>query len=140
MTSSVSRQLAARVERWPIAGSFTISRGAKTEAITVLAKVSQGGHTGRGECVPYPRYGETPEATLAALQAMQEALARGLDRTALQAAMPAGVSSRYGRARPRLRAGRRGDAAGGEAAVTPDAASKLVLVMTDQAPAYLDGS
>ena len=92
MTSSLSRQLAARVERWPIAGSFTISRGAKTEAITVVAEVSHGGHTGRGECVPYPRYGETPEATLAALQAMREPLARGLDRTALQAAMPAGAA------------------------------------------------
>ena len=93
MTSTISRQLAARVERWPIAGSFTISRGAKTEAVTVVAEVSHGGHTGRGECVPYPRYGETPDATLAALQAMREPLARGgLDRTALQAAMPAGAA------------------------------------------------
>jgi len=96
MTSSRSqefaRQLAARIERWPIAGAFTISRGAKTEAVTVVAEVSQGGHTGRGECVPYPRYNETPEATLAALQAMQEPLSKGLDRTALQAAMPAGAA------------------------------------------------
>jgi L-Ala-D/L-Glu epimerase len=53
-----------------------------------VADVSHGGHTGRGECVPYPRYGETPEATLAALQSMQEPLWRGLDRQALQAAMP----------------------------------------------------
>lgn len=96
MTSSRSqefaRQLIARIERWPIAGAFRISRGAKTEAVTVVAEVSQGGHTGRGECVPYPRYNETPEATLAALQAMQEPLSRGLDRTALQAAMPAGAA------------------------------------------------
>ncbi len=84
--------LSARIERWPIAGSFTISRGAKTEAVTVVAEVSRGGHSGRGECVPYPRYGETPEATLAALQAMQEPLARGLDRRALQAAMPPGAA------------------------------------------------
>jgi L-Ala-D/L-Glu epimerase len=84
--------LAARIECWPIAGSFTISRGAKTEALTVVAEVSQGGQTGRGECVPYPRYGETPEATLAALQSMQEPLAQGLDRQALQAAMPPGAA------------------------------------------------
>ena len=88
MTSSKSPTLAARIECWPIAGSFTISRGAKTEAVTVMAEVSHGGHTGRGECVPYSRYGETPEATLAALQSMQEPLSRGLDRQALQAAMP----------------------------------------------------
>jgi L-alanine-DL-glutamate epimerase-like enolase superfamily enzyme len=92
MTSSISRRLAARVERWPIAGAFTISRGAKTEAVTVVAEVSHGGHTGRGECVPYPRYGETPEATLAALQEMREPLSKGLDRNALQAAMPAGAA------------------------------------------------
>ena len=58
----------------------------------MVAEVSQSGHSGRGECVPYPRYGETPEATLAALQAMQEALRGGLDRTALQAAMPPGAA------------------------------------------------
>ena len=84
--------LDARIERWPIAGSFTISRGAKTEAVTVVAEVRRDGRTGRGECVPYPRYGETPEATLAALKSMQEAVARGLDRQALQAAMPAGAA------------------------------------------------
>jgi L-Ala-D/L-Glu epimerase len=82
----------ARVERWPIAGSFTISRGAKTEAVTVVAEVSRDGHTGRGECIPYLRYGETAEATLGALEAMREAIARGLDRAGLQAAMPAGAA------------------------------------------------
>ena len=92
MTSTISRQLAAAIESWPIAGSFTISRGAKTEAVTVVAEVSQNGRSGRGECVPYPRYGETPEATLAALVAMQEPLARGLDRIGLQAAMPPGAA------------------------------------------------
>ena len=90
MTEILTLTLA--VERWPIAGSFAISRGAKTEAVTVVAQVSHGSHAGRGECVPYPRYGESPEATLSALQAMQEAVARGLDRTALQAAMPPGAA------------------------------------------------
>ncbi len=88
MTSSKSPTLAAQIEHWPIAGHFTISRGAKTEAVTVVAEVSQGGHTGRGECVPYPRYGETPEATLAAILAMRQAVGKGLDSSTLQAAMP----------------------------------------------------
>jgi L-Ala-D/L-Glu epimerase / N-acetyl-D-glutamate racemase len=92
MTSSKVPALAARIERFPIAGSFNISRGAKTEAVTVLAEVSLGGVTGRGECVPYPRYGETPETTLAAIEAMRDAVARGLDRQALQAAMPPGAA------------------------------------------------
>jgi len=84
--------LSARIERWPIAGAFTISRGAKTEAVTVVAEVSRGDVSGRGECVPYPRYGETPEATLAALQTMREPMRRGLDRQGLQTAMPPGAA------------------------------------------------
>ncbi len=84
--------LSARIERWPIAGSFAISRGAKTEAVTVVAEVARGGLIGRGECVPYPRYGETAEATLNALQAMQEPVSLGLDRQALQAAVPPGAA------------------------------------------------
>jgi L-alanine-DL-glutamate epimerase-like enolase superfamily enzyme len=92
MTSSKVPTLAARIERFPIAGSFTISRGAKTEAVTVVAEVSRDGLVGRGECVPYPRYGETPEATLAAIAAMQAAVAGELDRQALQGAMPPGAA------------------------------------------------
>jgi L-alanine-DL-glutamate epimerase-like enolase superfamily enzyme len=92
MTSGHNLKFSARIERWPIAGSFTISRGAKTEAVTIVAELSRGGLTGRGECVPYPRYGETPEATLAALKSMREPLRRGLDRQGLQQAMPAGAA------------------------------------------------
>src|SRR5690349_14929540 len=92
MTSTPSPTLAVRIERWPIAGSFTISRGAKYEAVTVVAEVTAGGHVGRGECTPYPRYSETPDGALAALEAMQEAVAGGLDRKALQAALPPGAA------------------------------------------------
>ena len=48
--------LAVRTESWPIAGAFSISRGAKTEAQVVVAELSDGRHKGRGECVPYARY------------------------------------------------------------------------------------
>jgi L-Ala-D/L-Glu epimerase len=96
MTSAKPQTLVARSERFPIAGSFTISRGAKTEAVTVVAEISHAGSRdrlmGRGECIPYPRYGETPEATLAAILAMRDAVAEGLDRKALQAAMPPGAA------------------------------------------------
>jgi len=88
MTSGKVPTLETRIERWPIEGNFTISRGAKTEAIVVVAEVTHGSTTGRGECVPYPRYGETPEATLAAILRMEDAVRGGLNRQALQAAMP----------------------------------------------------
>jgi len=83
--------LTVRIERWPIAGRFTISRGAKTEAEVVVAEVADGAAVGRGECVPYGRYGETVEGVAAAIEAMRGALARGLDRAALQT-MPAGAA------------------------------------------------
>jgi L-Ala-D/L-Glu epimerase / N-acetyl-D-glutamate racemase len=92
MTSRQPPTLAARIERWPIAGAFTISRGSKTEAITVVAEISRGGHTGRGECVPYARYGETPEAVLAAVLAMRDAVRKGLSREGLQRVLPAGAA------------------------------------------------
>jgi L-Ala-D/L-Glu epimerase len=84
--------LSVRIERWPLSAAFTISRGAKTEAVVVVAEVSDGDIRGRGECVPYARYGETVEAVAAAIEAMRGPLARGLDRTELQSAMPAGAA------------------------------------------------
>jgi L-alanine-DL-glutamate epimerase-like enolase superfamily enzyme len=81
--------LTVRTERWPIAGSFTIARGAKTEAAVVVAEISDGRATGRGECVPYARYGETVESVTAVIEAIRSALN---DRAGLQRAMPAGAA------------------------------------------------
>jgi L-alanine-DL-glutamate epimerase-like enolase superfamily enzyme len=92
MTSDKSPRLAARIERFPIAGSFTISRGAKSEAVVVVAELHHGTHRGRGECVPYPRYNETPQEALKALLGLGDAVAAGLDRQALQTALPAGAA------------------------------------------------
>jgi L-alanine-DL-glutamate epimerase-like enolase superfamily enzyme len=84
--------LAVRTERWPIAGAFAISRGAKTKAVVVVAELSDGRHRGRGECVPYARYGETVGGVIEMLAAMQTPLARGLDRAGLQAAVRPGAA------------------------------------------------
>ncbi len=85
-------ELSIRIERWPIAGAFTISRGSKTEAVVVVAELSDGTHRGRGESVPYARYGETPDGIVAAIEALRPALRQGLDRPALQGALPAGAA------------------------------------------------
>jgi L-alanine-DL-glutamate epimerase-like enolase superfamily enzyme len=79
-------------ERYEIAGGFRIARGARTHAEVVVATLTDGAHTGRGECVPYPRYGETVEGVMAAIEAMGPALAGGLDRVGLQAAMKPGAA------------------------------------------------
>jgi L-Ala-D/L-Glu epimerase len=84
--------LSVRVERWPIAGSFAISRGAKTQAVVVVAELSDGAYRGRGECVPYARYGETVAGVTAAIEAMAPAVSHGLDQDGLQNAMPAGAA------------------------------------------------
>jgi L-alanine-DL-glutamate epimerase-like enolase superfamily enzyme len=88
----VTGHLTVAVERYPIAGGFTISRGTKTEAVVVVAEIADGEHRGRGECVPYARYGETVEGVADAVAAMAPAIAAGLDRSALQGAMPAGAA------------------------------------------------
>jgi len=84
--------LRIHIETWPITGQFTISRGAKTEAKVVVAELSDGDTIGRGECVPYARYGESVEGVAAALEAMTGALANGMTRADLQSAMPAGAA------------------------------------------------
>jgi L-alanine-DL-glutamate epimerase-like enolase superfamily enzyme len=86
--SSVPFQLHARVERWPIAGRFSISRGSKTEAAVVVAEISRGGVTGRGECVPYPPYNETPEAAIDAIHSVGQ----WTTRDELNARMPPGAA------------------------------------------------
>lgn len=95
-TTLMARSLTVRAEAWPLARPFRISRGTKTAAEVVVAEVSaeQGGRriVGRGECVPYLRYGETVEAVVAAVRAEAEALAEGLSREELLEQMPAGAA------------------------------------------------
>ena len=86
------RVLSVAAERFPIAGTFTISRGSKTEAEVIACAVSQDGHTGRGECVPYRRYGETMESVAAAIESVRAAIEDGCDRDALLGLLPAGAA------------------------------------------------
>ncbi|OBQ75126.1 N-acetyl-D-Glu racemase DgcA [Mesorhizobium erdmanii] len=88
----MARVISVEAERFPIAGAFTISRGSKTEAEVITCTISQDGHSGRGECVPYKRYGETMDGVHAAIEAMREPVAGGIGRTALLGAMPAGAA------------------------------------------------
>jgi L-alanine-DL-glutamate epimerase-like enolase superfamily enzyme len=84
--------LSVAVERWPISGGFTISRGAKHEAEVVVATISDGTYAGRGECVPYARYGESVEGVAAAIEACAQSFAKGLSRAGLLETMPPGAA------------------------------------------------
>jgi L-alanine-DL-glutamate epimerase-like enolase superfamily enzyme len=77
-----------RAERFPLAQTFTIARGSKTEAVVLTVRVTRDGATGWGECVPYARYGET----VASVRAQIEGLPDGITRAALQAALPPGAA------------------------------------------------
>ena len=81
-------------ESWPLAGSFTISRGTRTTAEPVVVELSdsEGAARGRGECVPYARYGETIEGVIAAIEGLRPRIEDGLDRIGLQELLPAGAA------------------------------------------------
>jgi L-alanine-DL-glutamate epimerase-like enolase superfamily enzyme len=88
----MSRRLIFRREQWKVAAPFVIARGSKTTAETIVAEVRSGALSGRGEAVPYPRYGESVEGALTALEAMENAVAAGLDRHGLLGQMPPGAA------------------------------------------------
>src|SRR5215467_13397102 len=88
----MSVMLRVRCERWPIAGAFTISRGSKTAAEVVVAELTDGAFTGRGECTPYLRYDETVPDVVAAIERCAGDIERGLERAGLQHALPAGAA------------------------------------------------
>lgn len=82
MTISVSRDV------FKLAEAFTISRGSRTEAHVLTVRVTRGGVTGWGECVPYARYDETLDSVTAEI----EGLPAGISRADLQDALPAGAA------------------------------------------------
>jgi len=82
MSLSVTR------ERFRLAEVFTIARGSRTEAQVLTVRVSRDGVQGQGECVPYARYGETPDS----VEAQISALPADISRRDLQDALPAGAA------------------------------------------------
>lgn len=75
-------------ESWPLREAFTISRGEKTTAEVVTVTARAGAHVGRGEAVPYARYGETVEAAISALDSLPPLTSR----EEAQALLPAGAA------------------------------------------------
>ncbi|MGI9399899.1 MAG: dipeptide epimerase, partial [Rhizobiaceae bacterium] len=88
----MKRILSHKIEAWPIRGSFKISRGFKTEAAVILCSISQDGITGRGECVPYARYGETLESVSSQIEAVREQIETGVVHEEVVGVMPPGAA------------------------------------------------
>ncbi|MCY4603041.1 MAG: dipeptide epimerase [Gemmatimonadetes bacterium] len=93
-------RFSVRSESFPLAQTFTISRGAKTTADVVVVELSRDGCVGRGECVPYPRYNESVAGTIEELESLRPQIEADLDgstelaevRAALQRALPPGAA------------------------------------------------
>ena len=84
--------LSIRREQFRLAQVFTISRGSRTHAEVVVVEITDGGHRGRGECVPYSRYGESVDSVVAQIEGVTAAVVAGADRMAIQSLLPAGAA------------------------------------------------
>lgn len=80
-----------KTEHWPIKGSFRISRSALTQVTVVSVAISDGTHTGQGECRPYPRYNETAETVRAQIESLSDKW-DSLTTETLQEFLPAGAA------------------------------------------------
>ncbi len=58
----------------------------------MVAEITQDGRVGRGECVPYGRYGETVAGILQQVEQLADDVNRGLDRADLQRRLPPGAA------------------------------------------------
>jgi L-alanine-DL-glutamate epimerase-like enolase superfamily enzyme len=86
------RSLNAHHDRFPLSRPFRIARGVKTFADVITVTIVDGETAGRGEGVPYPRYGESLETSLAAIETARAAVEAGVGRQALQSLLPPGAA------------------------------------------------
>lgn len=84
------RDVRTSVENWPLSAPFRISRGVKTAAEVVTLELREGDAVGRGECVPYPRYGDTTQSVCRQIEEIRDALAQGASRHELAELLPPG--------------------------------------------------
>jgi len=86
------RTVRAQHQRFALRGPFRISRGVRTAADVVEVSVEEAGVSGRGESVPYARYGESIDSTLAAIEDVRAAVEAGAGREELLDFLPAGAA------------------------------------------------
>jgi L-alanine-DL-glutamate epimerase-like enolase superfamily enzyme len=84
--------LTVRAESWPLKQPFIISRGVKSTVEVVVAEIAEDGRIGRGESVPYARYGESVQGIVSQIDAQRDAIADGIDAQALKQILPAGAA------------------------------------------------
>ncbi len=86
------RALNIRQRTFPLRSPFRISRGVKLAADVVTVELVQAGHVGRGESVPYGRYGESVASVIDQIETQRNTLCTGMGRDELQVRLPAGAA------------------------------------------------
>ncbi len=101
-------------DTFPLAQTFTISRGSKTHAHVLTVRVIRDGVTGWAECVPYARYGDSLDSVTAQIEALPQGITRaGAARRPAPRSRPQRRRLRaVGPCRPSLRPRRSGSSPG----------------------------
>ena len=86
------RTLSIKHESWPLRKIFTISRGSKISADVIYLEIQEGDYIGKGEAVPYKRYGESVASVISQIKAISNDLENGLDREELQGTLEPGAA------------------------------------------------
>jgi L-alanine-DL-glutamate epimerase-like enolase superfamily enzyme len=84
----MTMQIDVTADTFKLAQVFTISRGSRTEAKVLTVRITDGGVTGWGECVPYARYDETLESVTAEINGLPD----NFTRATLYDLLPAGAA------------------------------------------------
>ncbi len=86
------REVSFQHESWPLKKSFSISRGTKTSAEIIYLEITQNHHKGKGEAVPYARYGESIDSVTSQINAVKDDIEQGFDRNKLLGILPPGAA------------------------------------------------
>jgi len=86
------RGLSVRHRILPLRSPFRIARGVKHAADVVTVELEQAGCIGRGESVPYARYGESVAAVIDEIETLRHDLCAGMGRDELQARLGPGAA------------------------------------------------
>lgn len=85
-------KLKCRQRHLPLVAPFRISRGVKRAAEVVEVHLHAGGLVGRGEAVPYARYGESGDSVLEQVETVRGQVESGATRTDLLGLLEAGAA------------------------------------------------
>ncbi|UTW54770.1 N-acetyl-D-Glu racemase DgcA [Kordiimonas sp. SCSIO 12610] len=87
---NTKRTLTITEDTWRLKKPFIIARGSRTETKTITVHISENSHTGRGEAVASPRYGESNASIIDEIENLRSDIENGISIENLQTILPAG--------------------------------------------------